>query len=254
MKHWADPNQKPVVRPVLFQEVGGAPRAPSPFFEGRTPASYTGHAAANPVAPEAPHDPFAGFADDGAIDAYGSGDDESAFNPIVPAESLGLETSGAFLGSHAPPLEPHEDPRVHDAIASLGASAEALIAARSGALAAAEHDVIRLAVALAQRIVGAEIRQRPEVLLAAAREGISVLSESDRYVVRIASGPSEEHIEALRGQLVAKHPRSEVIVDPRLAPFTCIVESEHGRVDESIGARMAAVLEQAGLTKVAGGA
>jgi len=43
-------------------------------------------------------------------------------------------------------------------------------------------------------------------------------------------------------------------VDARLAPFTCVVESEHGRVDESTSARMAAVLEGAGLTKVMTGA
>jgi hypothetical protein len=256
MKHWADPNQRAVVRPVLFEEVGSAPRAPSPFFQGRSPASYTEspahEAAGGGDAFDAGGDAFGQeFDADTSLDAFAS--EGEAFDPILPAEAIDAHLAGH--GAHGgAPMEPHEDPRVEEALAALNASVHELALARSAALASAEHDVIRLAVALAKRIVGAEIRQRPELLLAAAREGVGVLAESDRYVVRVASGPSEEHVQALRSELVAKHPRSEVIVDERLAPFTCVVESEHGRVDESIGVRMATVLEQAGLTKVAGGA
>jgi flagellar biosynthesis/type III secretory pathway protein FliH len=262
MKHWGDPNQRPLVRPVLFEEVGSAPRAPSPFFEGRSPASYTESPVHEPAgsgeAYDAGSDAFGQeFGGEAALDGFGSGGEGAAFDPIVPAEALDAGYGApAHQGQHAhhAPAEPEEDPRVHEALGALGASLQGLVAARAEALAAAEHDVIRLAVALAKRIVGAEIRQRPELLLAAAREGIHVLAESDRYVVRVASGPAAEHVEALRAELAQKFPRSEVIVDERLAPFTCIVESEHGRVDESTGARMGAVLEQAGLTKVAGGA
>jgi hypothetical protein len=260
MKHWADPNQRPLVRPVLFEDVGSAPRAPSPFFEGRSPASYTESPSHGQQAHGARGDAFdeggdvlgEEFGGDPSLDGFASGGDGSGFDPILPAEALG-QGFGAHdpRGQHAP-VEPEEDPRVHEALAALGASVHELVAARAAALASAEHDVIRLAVALAKRIVGVEIRQRPEVLLAAAREGIGVLAESDRYVVRVASGPSEDHVRALQAEIVSKFPRSEVVVDERLAPFTCIVESEHGRVDESIGARMGAVLEQAGLTKVAG--
>lgn len=245
MKNWSDPNQKPVVKSVLFQEVGASLRTSSPFFEGRTAASYT---EIDPFAPVAERDEFAdnGVAistsyvtDDG--DAFGGYDDSSSFDPIVPAE---------VLAPPLPPMEPEEDPRVIEALAALEDGLRGLMAARRDALLASEHDVIRLAVALAERIVGAEMAQRPELLLAAARQGIAVLSESDRYVVRIACGPTDEHLEAFRSEIVSKFPRSELVVDDRLAPFTCIVESEHGRVDESIGERMAAVLEQAGLMKV----
>jgi hypothetical protein len=260
MKHWADPNQRPLVRPVLFEEVTSAPRAPSPFFEGRSPASYTESSAHESAGLGDAYDDGAGsfgeeFGGDPSLDGFASGGEGAAFDPILPAEAAGADLASmhhAHHGHHAP-AEPEDDPRVHEALAALGASVHDLVGARAAALASAEHDVIRLAVALAKRIVGAEIRQRPELLLAAAREGIGVLAESDRYVVRVASGPSEEHVQALRADLVAKFPRSEVIVDERLAPFTCVVESDHGRVDESIGARMGTVLEQAGLTKVAGG-
>jgi hypothetical protein len=259
MKHWADPNQKPLVRPVLFEDVGSAPRAPSPFFEGRSPASYTEsprhEPAGNGEAYDAAADAFGQeFGEDPALDGFAAGGEGAAFDPILPAEALDAGLGASAHRAHHAPAEPEEDPRVQEALVALGASVHELASARAEALTAAEHDVIRLAVALAKRIVGAEIRQRPELLLAAAREGIGVLAESDRYVVRVASGPAAEHVEALRAELVAKFPRSEVIVDERLAPFTCVVESEHGRVDESIGARMGAVLEQAGLTKVAGGA
>jgi hypothetical protein len=253
MKNWSDPNQKPLVRPVFFQEVEAAPRGPSPFFEGRSPASYTtGGGEAVPEQEQEFSDAFDAFGgdgsrgDDGSFDGYGDG---GAFDPIVPAESL---AGGVHAMAEQLPVE--DDPRVHEALAVLAAEAQKLVTARTALLAGAEHDVLRLAVALAQRIVGAELRQRPEVLLAAAREGIAVLSESDRYVVRLASGPSEASLAAFRSELVAKFPRAEVIVDERLAPFTCVVENEHGRVDESIGARMTAVLEQAGLTKVMAGA
>ncbi len=253
MKNWSDPNQKPLVRPVFFQEVEAVPRGPSPFFEGRTPASYTTggadsrHGGSQDFSEG--YDAFNGEANAGDEGAFDGFDDGEAFDPIVPAEAL---AGASHAMAEPPPVE--DDPRVHEALAALADEAQRLVGARAALLAGAEHDVIRLAVALAQRIVGAELRQRPEVLLAAAREGISVLSESDRYVIRLASGPSEESLASFRAGLVAKYPRSEVIVDERLAPFTCIVENEHGRVDESIGARMSAVLEQAGLTKVMAGA
>jgi flagellar biosynthesis/type III secretory pathway protein FliH len=252
MKNWSDPNQKPLVKPVLFQEVGANDRAPSVFFEGRSPHGHNGvQGYVHGGADESAFDPgFAGddaFAqgDDGGFDSYES--DATAFDPIVPAEVLAPPPP-------PPVLEPEEDPRVIDALASLDESLRGLMSARQDALTASEHDVIRLAVALAQRIVAAELKLRPELLLAAAREGITVLSESDRYVVRVAPGPSEAHLAAFQSELVSKYPRSEVVVDARLAPFTCVVESEHGRVDESTSARMAAVLEGAGLTKVMTGA
>lgn len=252
MKNWSDPNQKPVVRPVLFQEVEAAPRGPSPFFEGRSPASYkAGDAERRIVEDEgfsSGFDAFAGeetLTDEGAFDGFSAA---SAFDPIVAAEHL---EAPRLAVSEPQPVE--DDPRVHEAVAILAEEAQKLVAVRTSLLANAEHDVVRLAVALARRIVGAELGLRPELLLAAAREGIAVLSESDRYVIRLASGPSEESLSSFRAELLAKYPRAEVTVDERLAPFTCVVESEHGRVDESIGARMAAVIEQAGLTKVLAG-
>lgn len=254
MKTWSDPSQKPLVRPVLFEEVGGPPRAPSPFFEGRSRASYMeGGAAEAPLvegggADGDGHDAFSGdpgLEGAGGFAEYGSFDDgASSFDPIVPAEALAAAPSAQS--------EPADDPRVHAALDALRGAAEGLLDARRDALASAEHDVIRLAVALAKRIVAAELALRPDLVLAAAREGLAVLSESDRFVVRLAPGPSEERLAAFRAELAAKHPRSEVVVDDRLTPFSCVVENEHGRVDESIGARMGAVLEQAGLTKVAG--
>jgi Flagellar assembly protein FliH len=253
MKNWSDPNQKPVVRPVFFQEVDAAPRSPSPFFEGRAPSSYTtGGGAVHGEELHGDSQEFDAFADEAGGDddgAFGGFSDGGAFDPIVPAETVAASSMPA-----PEPLPVEDDPRVHEALAVLAEEASKLVAARAGLLAGAEHDVVRLAVALAQRIVGAELKQRPEAILAAAREGIAVLSESERYVIRLASGPSEESVAAFRSELLAKFPRAEVIVDERLAPFTCVVENEHGRVDESIGARMASVLEQAGLTKVMAGA
>ncbi len=256
MKNWSDPGQKPVVRPLMFQEVGAPPRAMSSvFFEGRSPDSYMAHSPVAARLPTGESQDFSALDDDGNPGQVGENHEDwssdfssfeapSAFDPIIPS---------AVFAPAPPPAaarEPEDDPRVIAALAALDESLRALLAARHAVLSASEADVIRIAVALAERVVGSEIRQRPEVLLNAARQGIAVLSETDRYIVRISPGPSEAHLNAFRSALVAKHGRSELIVDDRLAPFSCVVESAQGRVDESVSARMAAVLEQAGLGKV----
>ena len=103
----------PLVKPVLFQEVGANDRAPSVFFEGRSPHGHNGvQGYVHGGADESAFDPgFAGddaFAqgDDGGFDSYES--DATAFDPIVPAEVLAPPPP-------PPVLEPEEDPRVIDA-------------------------------------------------------------------------------------------------------------------------------------------
>jgi flagellar biosynthesis/type III secretory pathway protein FliH len=79
-------------------------------------------------------------------------------------------------------------------------------------------------------------------MLTLAAEGAEALGERDRIVVRFAPFEDEEVFQSLWDRLKRRVPRCELVQDPELTAGQCIVESELGRVDESVGSRLDTVL------------
>jgi type III secretion protein L len=108
-------------------------------------------------------------------------------------------------------------------------------------LGASQQRVVALAVAILERI--APTLGEPEVVAALAEEALSTLQAEKYLRIRVtapAAAATREMLENWRSE----HPQVEtaqILVDPHLAPFTCVVESELGRIEAGLSAQLDAI-------------
>ena len=111
---------------------------------------------------------------------------------------------------------------------------------RRETLEASERDLVRLAIAIATRVVGRELEADPTLIATWAREGIEAIGSQDRVVVAL----SPEIVEALetRGEREGLSTVADIVSDPRMTKSECEVRGRFGRVDEGVLARLDAVV------------
>jgi flagellar assembly protein FliH len=126
--------------------------------------------------------------------------------------------------------------------AVLGEAIEALDQARRDLLYGAEPTLIELAVLIARRVIARELKTQPELVNDLVREGIDALASRDKIRIQLGTGFSMMAV-MVSEQLAMSGIAAELSIDPSLPEYGCVVESDIGRVDESIEARLAAVLE-----------
>jgi flagellar biosynthesis/type III secretory pathway protein FliH len=136
-----------------------------------------------------------------------------------------------------PPAPPEE------LLRSLQSAVERTAGLRDQVLKETERQLVALAAKIARKVISHELTVAPEIMLALAAEGMDALEDRDRLVVRFGEGLDELAVERFRKRLRADNPRVEVMRDLRLAPWDCVVETELGRVDESVDARLGKVME-----------
>jgi hypothetical protein len=105
-----------------------------------------------------------------------------------------------------------------------------------------EQRLVDLALLVARRVIAREVSLDPGIVRGLVREGIQALGEQDRLVVRVGTFFAEMRGE-LQDQLASSKMRCEVIVDATLGQSGCVVETDLGRVDESIDARLATLVD-----------
>lgn len=139
-----------------------------------------------------------------------------------------------------------------EAAAALAGALEEFAGARARLLAEAEGDLFALAKAIAERVVARELRSDPRVVTQLVREGLSALSAGDACTVRLGrffSGVVDDVRRAV-GDIAMD---VTVVVDPALPIYGCVVESQWGRVDESVEARLRTLLDQLDAMRVRSG-
>jgi hypothetical protein len=124
----------------------------------------------------------------------------------------------------------------------LEQSIEELAELRRSIMAETEQQLVELAAAIARRVIGKELALDPEILLGLAAEGLDALAQGDKVKVRVGAVFDEASIAAFRNRVKARASHVEVDHDDRLGPGACVVETELGRVDESVELRLASVL------------
>jgi type III secretion protein L len=113
------------------------------------------------------------------------------------------------------------------------AAVEEANAVRDRRLADSEPELIRLAVRIAEKIIGEELRLNPQATVSIARQCLQWLRRERSVMLRVS--PAE--MDLLRERINSLHEiggpqRSiEVIADPAISPGGCIVESEYGVID-----------------------
>ncbi|MGI6285500.1 FliH/SctL family protein [Neomoorella humiferrea] len=97
----------------------------------------------------------------------------------------------------------------------------------------AEGDIVELALAVAAKILGREVEQRPEAVVETARRAVRQVAEGQNYIV-YAAPEVAEHLRRYRGELLreaAPGARLQVIADPSFKAGGCRVETENGFID-----------------------
>jgi flagellar assembly protein FliH len=124
--------------------------------------------------------------------------------------------------------------------AELAAALEGFRAGRDEYLARAEHEVVRLALAIAERILHREAQMDPLLLSGAVRVALGQLAESTEVKLRVPAAEREMWAEMLR-LMPALPLRPEVVADPELAAPDAVLEAGLGTVDLGVRAQIAEI-------------
>lgn len=108
--------------------------------------------------------------------------------------------------------------------------------AQESLLAQHETELVKLAVRIAEKVIGEELRTRPETILAIVREALQSVRRERMLTIQV----NPEHAEEVRQRIdslarVAGAGRQiQVVADAAVAPGGCIVESELGVIDAQL--------------------
>jgi len=155
--------------------------------------------------------------------------------PEPPSES------GTFVAAAS--LPPYPDLRDENAElrAQVRSTLEATRRLRSEILRATEPEILRLACAVAERVARAELTARPSLVVEWVREAVDALASADSIVIAIAPDVAALVDETT---LSSVHPNvTKVEVDRALEGMACEVRTRVSRVDASLEARLATIVE-----------
>jgi flagellar assembly protein FliH len=179
---------------------------------------------------------------------------ESTDEPAQPIVSMRAPPMPAF-SMRAPPLATAADLAASAAAAQLAEENAALRAQiaemetamgrmRIDVLAASEEELVRLAMSIAERVVGRELETDPTLIVAWARECIEQLGAKDGIVVAFAKDVREQIPAVAWADLGVEH---RTFADAQLAPGSVEVRTPEGTIAAGAEARLAAVTHALGL-------
>ncbi|HYN85487.1 MAG TPA: type III secretion system stator protein SctL [Pyrinomonadaceae bacterium] len=123
---------------------------------------------------------------------------------------------------------------------------------RDSAFQTAERDLLRLAVKLAEKIIGREVERDSGALADIVSTALRHARQSESLTVRV--NPSDmPTVEAHRARLdpAGRARFVDLVPDPRVRPGGCVIESESGTVDAQLDTQLR-VLERALLSRAPG--
>lgn len=127
------------------------------------------------------------------------------------------------------------------ATSALLQACEQLEGIRKQHLQRSSDDMLELALAVAQRIVGAHAASHSDIILKSIQQALEAMVDSDQ--VRVYINPDDlQHVEENKPLLLARMDTLQHIeLDPyeKVSPGGCVVESEVGRVDATIETQLA---------------
>lgn len=109
-----------------------------------------------------------------------------------------------------------------------------------------EHQVIELALAIAERLVRGELSRRPTIAHEWIRESLELAGNGQRVTLRLhpadyeALGPLRESLTAQFGNLAA----TDIVPDSSIGAGGCRVETEFGHFDQQISAQLKRIEEE----------
>lgn len=179
-------------------------------------------------------------ANDGFLDKLKRAAQEPSAEPAapVPARVTEIPRSPKAPDTLIEELIPRENEHV---VQSLAEAVGSLMAARSKMLADAENEAFELVKLIAERVVGRELNSDPRLVVSLVHEGILALSSKDQITIRLGNFFADV---ARDIELAVAEMGVEVVVrvEAQLPRYACLVESQWGKVDESVDARLRTIL------------
>ena len=124
-------------------------------------------------------------------------------------------------------------------------AAEAVRAARRQAIETSEDSLVRLAFAIAKRVIGREIETDPALVRNWVREGMAALAAEDAVEIRVAPGLAT-HLGVLDNDITGRA-QADVIVDEKLEATQIEIVGRYGKVAAGLEARLGAMSDSLGL-------
>ncbi len=124
---------------------------------------------------------------------------------------------------------------------ALGQALETLDRARREMLYGAEKRLVELVLTVSRRVIGRELATQPDLVADLVREGLDALAACDTVRVHLGDGFAVVS-DVLAEQLTSRGVEIELDVDAALPTYGCVVETELGRVDESVDVRLSALM------------
>jgi len=129
--------------------------------------------------------------------------------------------------------------RLEPALSSLNRLVQELAATRKRFRADAEGDTVKLAVAIARRVLHRELATDPEAILGLVKAAFEKLNVRETHRLRVSSSDSAT-LQEFRSKL--ELPVSlEILSDVSLAPGSAIFETSRGDLDASVDTQLAEI-------------
>jgi flagellar assembly protein FliH len=132
------------------------------------------------------------------------------------------------------------------ALPALEQAVEAVREARAGHLRQCEAGLIRLASAIAARLVRRQLQQTPEIALDLVREALELATGSQQLKIRLhpsdydALGPCVAELARRHGESVT----AELIADADVSRGGCVLQTEFGTIDQRFESQLARIIEE----------
>jgi len=153
--------------------------------------------------------------------------------PALPVPDFG-QGGGRRRDTMVEDLVPRAE---EEAVVAIAAAIEQFAQERAHALEQAEKELVALVKVICRRVVLREITLSSSVVESLVQEGLSALGRGDKVHVKLGPFFSDalDHIsENLRHRGI----HCSVSIDPSVGPHGCALETELGRVDESVETRL----------------
>lgn len=108
----------------------------------------------------------------------------------------------------------------------------------------AEPELARLAVKLAEKLVGQELQLNPEVILGVVRVALSGIGDREHVTVRVNPADYDQVVahRASFEKMIEGLKRFEVVADAAIDPGGCAIETNLGNIDARLNTRVAALM------------
>lgn len=158
--------------------------------------------------------------------------------PSLTAERIAAAESAAYTHGHAEGYHAGQKATMAQATAmvrSLSSALKDLASLRTEMMRRSEHDLVRLAIALAEGIVLREVDFDRSLLTMMAEAAIGRLGEKTTATIRLNP---DDYQAALRAGVTVKDDGVGVMPDPSIEPGGCRIETPFGEIDAGVDTQM----------------